>query len=74
MITHLLTSEDLDALESAMLDKADAAIGHPGNPCEIWQAAVQLIQQHRSASYQRRLKLAPSDTQRRKSLGLRLTR
>ena len=68
LLTHLLTSDDLDALESTMLDKAT-----PGTPaCATWQAAVQMIQAARSASFQRRSKLTPSA--RRKSLGLRLTR
>lgn len=72
LLTHLLSSDDLDALEKEMLDKADAAAGQPGDQCAAWQAAVQLVQQHRSASFQRRSKLTPSA--RRKSLGLRLTR
>lgn len=72
LLTHLLTSDDLDALEKAMLANAEAEIGKPGNACATWQAAVQLIQQHRSASFQRRSAQTPSA--RRKSLGLRLTR
>ncbi len=72
LLTHLLSSDDLDALEKAMLGKADAAAGQGDKECATWQAAVLLIQEHRSASFQRRSKLTPSA--RRKTLGPRLTR
>lgn len=66
LLTHLLSSAELDALESEMLDLANAAIGTPA--CSTWCDAVQLIRKHRSASFQRRTKLTPS--KRRKSLSL----
>ncbi len=70
LLTRLLSSDDLDALETAMLDKAEATIGTPAST--TWCDAVELIREHRSASFKRRSKLTPSA--RRKTLGLRLTR
>lgn len=66
LLTHLLSSAELDQLESEMLDKADSAAGTPA--CQAWQDAVALIQQHRSASFARRSQQTPSA--RRKSLSL----
>jgi len=65
LLTHFLTSADLDALEAAMLDKAADAIGTPA--CTTWHDAVDLIREHRSASFHRRAAQTPSA--RRKSLG-----
>ncbi len=70
LLTHLLSSADLDALETTMLDKAEATIGTPAST--TWCDAVQMIRDARSASFQRRAKLTPSA--RRKTLGLRYTR
>ncbi len=47
-----------------MLDKAEAAIGTPAST--TWCDAVQMIRDHRSASFHRRAKQTPSA--RRKSL------
>jgi hypothetical protein len=65
LLTHLLSSAELDKLETDMLDKAKAAIGTPA--CATWHDAIDLIRAHRSASFQRRAKQTPSA--RRKSLG-----
>ena len=62
LLTHLLSSDDLDALRSEMLAKASTLTG----------PAVILLDQRRSESFQRRAKLTPSA--RRKTLGLRYTR
>lgn len=70
LLTHLLSSAELDQLESEMLEKSEAAIGTQA--FWIWHEAIDLIRAHRSASYQRRAAQTPSA--RRKSLGLRLTR
>jgi hypothetical protein len=63
LLTRLLSSDDLDALETAMLTQTEPP---------TWPAAVQMIRDAREASFQRRSKLTPSA--RRKSLGLRYTR
>jgi hypothetical protein len=68
LLTHQLSSAELDHLESAILDKAEAAIGTPA--CATWHDAIDLIREHRSASFQRRAKQTPSA--RRKSLDARI--
>lgn len=70
LLTRLLSSDDLDALESAMVMQAGAAVGTPASA--TWMAAAALLEKHRAASFERRSKLTPSA--RRKSLGLRYTR
>lgn len=70
LLTRLLASDELDALESAMLDRANDALGTPD--CTTWCDAVQMIRNCRDASLDRRSNQTPSA--RRKSLGLRYTR
>lgn len=69
LLTHLLSSDDLDALRTEMLDKAGTLTGPA---CEACIDAVILLDKRRSESFQRRSKATPSA--RRKSLGLRYTR
>ena len=69
LLTHLLSSAELDALRTEMLERAGNLTGPR---CEAWMDAVMLLDKHRSASFQRRSAQTPSA--RRKSLGLRYTR
>jgi hypothetical protein len=70
LLTRLLNSDELDALEKAFVQKSAAAIGTPAE--KIWIDAALLLEEHRATSFQLRSKQTPSA--RRKSLGLRLTR
>lgn len=70
LLTRLLSSDDLDLLQKAFVQKSAAAIGTAAE--KIWIDAALLLEEHRAASFQRRSKLTPSA--RRKSLGLRYTR
>ncbi len=67
LLTRLLSSSELDALENEMLDKAAASIGKPA--CVVWAQAVELIRTHRNACLFARTNQTPSA--RRKSLGVR---
>jgi hypothetical protein len=72
LLTRLLTSDDLDALESELHQKALAAGDSSHAVAAAWNQAREMIVAARTASYERRSKLTPSA--RRKSLGLRYTR
>lgn len=67
LLTHLLSSAELDRLEIEMLATAEAAIGTPA--CATWHDAIDLIRKHRAESFARRARQTPSA--RRKSLGVR---
>ena len=69
LLTHLLSSDDLDALRTEMLEKASTLTGPA---CQAWMDAVILLDARRSESFHRRAAATPSA--RRKSLGLRYTR
>lgn len=45
LLTHLLSSDDLDALRTEMLDKAGTLTGPA---CEAWMDAVILLDKRRS--------------------------
>ena len=67
LLTRLLSSSELDALENEMLENAVINIGKPA--CVVWKQAVELIRTHRNASLFTRTHQTPSA--RRKSLGVR---
>lgn len=71
LLTRLLTSDDLDALETEFHSKAIAA-ADGSLTSSAWNQAREMIVAARDESFQRRSKLTPSA--RRKSLGLRYTR
>lgn len=64
LLTHLLSSAELDRLEIEMIGKAASAIGPASRT--TWLDAIDLIRAHRAASFERRSKQTPSA--RRKSL------
>lgn len=69
LLTHLLSSAELDQVEAEMFERADAATGTPA--FSTWIAAIELIRTHRTASFKRRAAQTPSA--RRKSLSYQPT-
>jgi hypothetical protein len=73
MLTHLLSSDELDAVEQQFREKSAAAATASRVAEELtWLAAVDLLAAARREAFKRRADQPPSA--RRKSLGLRLTR
>ena len=56
MITNLLTSDDINSLADAMLEKQRAAIGKDTSPVQVWSEALELLRDAQAASYKRRCK------------------
>lgn len=72
LLTHLLSSDDLDVIEAQFRANCEATVETNGGASLAWQQALQIIVNARRESFIRRSKLTPSA--RRKSLGLRYTR
>ena len=68
LLTHLLSSDDLDALTKAYVGNSLAALGTPAE--QLWMEAARMLGTAREESFARRSKLTPSA--RRKSLSRRL--
>lgn len=69
LLTHLLSSDDLDAVEATFRANCEAAITTGGSASLAWQQACDIIVAARRESFIRRSTLTPSA--RRKSLARR---